>query len=69
MDCATGPTPTIVELGDDRVIDKSRSVENRTAVNYPVPDGDQPAGLQIDTVLGQLLECHPQRRGMVGDKR
>ena len=67
--CSGASGDSLLELGDHRVVDDGRPVEDRSAVHHPVPDRDQPAGLQIDAVLGQLLERHPQRRVMVGDGR
>ncbi len=46
----------LVELGDHRVVQQSRPVKLPAAVHYSMTDRNQTAVLQIDAVLGQLIE-------------
>ena len=62
-----GQRRQIFQLSNDRIIDDGRLVEVGAAVYHPVPNRRQPAGLQIDTGVGQLVERQPQRCVVVGD--
>ena len=57
----------LLQLGDQRVVDERRPVEVRAAVHHPVPDRDQPDGVQMRARLGEQFERGPQRRLVVGD--
>ena len=59
----------LLEFADHRVVDQGRPVERCAAVHHPMANRRQPARLQIDTGVRQLVERHPQRGGVVGDGR
>ncbi|CNU46293.1 Uncharacterised protein [Mycobacterium tuberculosis] len=63
-----GQRRQLLKLADHRVIQQRRLVKLRAAVDHPVSDRHQPAGLQVNSVLGQHLECAMQRLGVIGNR-
>ena len=53
--------------GDQRVVDDGRLVQVGAAVHHPVPHRLETEAVQVVPVVGQRVEDHLHRRGVIGD--